>query len=315
MKILDAPIAYTIQYLQPRSSKLRNALISGVTPVHVDSCNISDAPVAVSATRTDDGTTVNYRWFGGDLYQPIREIDPRIGERIEVASVTNPLVPRGSYLRTHSEDVKDLSELPIKEITSTTRDDAIALANDRAGQLLLIDGVLHEESFGPMICLKPIDGGKRFSVESVDFFSLSDDVAAGLLFRADQRDLAIEVAGRIFPKKPSQIAADQPEIHIPQALVGDAASTSISMLGRRIFETAMTKTTMGSLPTPYLEAWLDYTAVGANRTRLGDDLLSTILKAGEALRSHRDHAKLAREVDWFIQRMEVEFAPVPTLSP
>lgn len=315
MKILDAPIAYTIKFVQPRSTKERDALISGTTPVQIEECSSSDAPIAVSATRTDTGTKVDYRWYRGSLYQPVREISPNIGHQIEAEPAGNPLVPRGSYLRTHSQEVKELNQLSIKDIISTTKDDAVALANDRAGELLLVEGALHEKSFGPMLCLKPIDSGKRFSLESIDFFSLSDEIAAGLLFRADQRDLAIEVAGRLFPKKSAQISADQPDIRIPDALIADAASTSISMLGRRLFETAMKKTTIGSLPTSYLDAWLRYTATGANTTRLDDDLLETIVKAGEALRGHRDHAKLALEVDWFLGRLETEFAPTAAPSP
>lgn len=309
--IYDAPIAYELTFIPPRSSKPKTLAVWDTTPVTVEACPGSDAPVAVRARRSDDGAEVDYRLHNGRLWQPVREIDPNVGSApIATENTRNPLVHRESWLRRADVEVKPLHDVMFKEVVRSDRQTTAAIANARAADLLLIDGCLHEVSVGPVFCLRPIENGKRVEVVSTDIYSIDQSFSAGLIFRADQRENALAMASRLAPKKSPQVSADAVQMFIPTALDMDAIATSAIQLGKKVFSSGTAKMTIGSMPTDYLEAWLEYTSPGFPQTRLSDDLLNVLTKAGRALKETRDGANLGKEVDAFVSRLEMEFAPV-----
>lgn len=322
MPILDAPFAYQMTFTPPRANKERTISVWDTTPVTVREFSDMEAPVVIRARRSDDNSVVEYRWQGQELFQPVRPPQADPGENGEEAPAVpnatrfSPLVPRKSLLR-EASDVRAVSDVPVKKLVSSGRNEGIASAHAHAATLRMIEGQLYELSAGPVFCLQLIENGRSFELISTDIYTAGELALPSLVYRADERDEALRFAQELFPKRKVQVSADAAEILAGRALTMDSVVTSAILLGRRLFLDGSKDMTMGSMPTAYLDAWLEYTGPDFDRNSMTDDLCRIMRSAGEALAGTRDGAQLAKAAALFFDRLDLaaklEAAPTPGL--
>jgi hypothetical protein len=275
MPVIEVPYSYSVTYVPPRSRKERTETVSDVTPVQVRECSAADAPVAARAVRSDETKPTEYRWHDGKLWQPVRSVDPK-GDLSAIAGApfgANPFVPRDSVLRENAE-IKARDDVPMKEIVKSEKLAGTATAQKRADDLLLIDGVLHEASVGPVLYLVPIERNKRVKLVSSDIYDTREDRAPCFIFRGDERDHAIAVGTALF-KHPPSVDCEAVEVLMPGALDMDSSLVSLEQTAAAVFGPLTEKSTIGSLSTPFLEAYSEYDA-GARSPAQLEDLLGRV---------------------------------------
>lgn len=251
MPIVEVPLCYSIVAVAKNKRKEETYVVSETTPVEVAAVSAKDAPVAVKAVV--EGSKVSYRMHDGRLWEPVRLCDPKLDaqDAARLPFETNPFVAADSPLRTAPDKVKPTVDLALKSVSKNNRAEGLADAQRRANDVILIDGVIHQSSPGPVLVVTA-DARGRAAKMTVEH--LADQIP--LVYRCDEWDMAAETANSMFGNV--SLPAQRPEILAPEALTLDSRSHSVVAAGRHLYSTGLEKFTSGSLTTAFMYAWLDY---------------------------------------------------------
>ena len=314
MPIVNVPFAYDIRFMPQRSKNEKELVVFDTTPVIIREASKGETQIAIVAPF--EGWVVDYLSHEGCIYEPIPAAGPE-GQPPDTSYPQNPFLGRSSPLRVQRkerDEIPSVLNLSIKEIISSTRDAGIADAQRRANDLLIIDGMIYEKCPGPVDSVSPPSGGR--GAATLVSGSVNDPhINLGAIFRADQRDDAIEFAEALYGRPPK--IACEAFIVTQSALLPDSFQEFATRnLAEYALRRATALTEIGKLPNPYLEAFLDYTEVAdpadfdLDTLRGWIEVVSTSL-AGS---NNKDLAKLAiacgSHLD-YLQRIEPAKAIAP----
>lgn len=256
MSIINVPYAYDIRYIPERSRLEKETVVYDTTPVIIREIKVDQAAVAIIAPIGAD--FVDYLTFDGRIYEPIPAAGP-VALRPESAHPHNPFLGRSSPLRVERKDrdkIPSVTHLSIKEIVCSTRESGIADAQRRADELLLIDGAIYESCPGPVYSIVPPKSGR---VSTLVSGSINDPhINLGLIFRADQREEAIDFA-QDFYGKPPKVDCEAIIVTDRGVLPENFQEFSTRFLAEYALRRATYVTEIGKLPNDYIDAFLDYT--------------------------------------------------------
>lgn len=196
--IVDVPFEFRLDYKVPQGRVWKRGTFRDTVPFEIPEVSSSEAPrpgilfLWEDTWRVHDDVLyerVHAAWTDHDLGQGweadgflLRESSPVLPHRIDAS-------PASIF------DTKRLGEVPMRETRQVDRDEMAAAAIDRASRLLLVDGVLHKASAGPLIkmAIEPGDQATLFRV----FPSMRDKGAAPGLFHSSDRATIDELAARV----------------------------------------------------------------------------------------------------------------------
>lgn len=303
MTVVNAPIAYELTYTPARSSKERTIVVRDTAPVAIPDASGAEAPVAVRA-RLGDGRSIEYRYHGGQLWEPSGDPVAAAAAKEAKDFQGNPLVAKGSPLLGKTE-VPTMESIVInpKKPVSSNRDRAEAILQNAADGMLMVEGRPMIPSIGPVIALRVAKGAREGTLVLVDQADRSADLADSMLFRADQRALAEETCKGLFKRMPP-VEFEAVEILMPEALATDMTDYCLVRTAERMFLRDVDAIGIGNLPTDFLELYLDYTEPEFDTRSASPELVDMVAKASTMLQDVRDCGPVARIGRWMAIRIE-----------
>ena len=348
--ILTIPIVYDAQVLRGKRRPPEHVRYWGETTVEIKEVDAANAPVAIRfdtqgwfhAEPAECRRTVELRWHGDALYEPIISIDDEeahaahrtadwLKARAHDRTASNPIAINSRSGR--KEAIESANDPDVREIVQSNEDHVVKAARQAAARYIVLDGILWEQCKEPALKLAVIgDQTQATIVRAMAWGLASEDI-----FRLDESDLvkkAIDETNRNY-------AVRSPPMPLIEIMLSE--SIRLNLPERRLFETArkFARRTMGAR---LYEADLDYftafqklrdcmnafgsalmaTEAGyehqseiAPRPDGADDLLEALqasVTADERLTGKPDHA-IAKELDCLRERLERVAAPAEEIDP
>jgi hypothetical protein len=316
------PISYSITH---RPYKHRNTTISSVRediPLAIPEAGTDQAPVALSVVpppplgpararakqsgynpeAKDPKTPLvphDIRVHGGRLYRPVflQDGTPLTEESLAAfsarARAAEQHQPFPDYPFESSFRARGREEVmgEIHEFRGDNRDQKVEEAQKVAASLLCVDGVIHKPAFEPVIQLQATGGLTATGVTSRPLVRVLMDGSGmadkdGTLFRADEIERAMEIAGEIAARKDGSKVVVEGEIRteLPEFLRFAPSQHSLDSLRTALYRFGQMGFGWNKLSTANIRKWCD---------------------AADALVSHlkgdTEFAEVERLVDAFIQ--------------
>lgn len=261
------PVTYMTSFTRPRCRNSERVLCGEWIEVDVRETTDLDAPVAMrwrekSWQEPEDGGLIREtRWHDGHHYVPCLDGEDEALSASDVAdlcaqgrSYANPLVSSSDWQVRDllAGKIKPLSEIPVRSIESSERDEAIATAMAQAAGLLIVDGMMWDIAGEPVY-----EYNRNLGIE-VKHLSLptdrrSDESRKALdRFRADRLDDIVE-----------HFQATQDEINevidilIPESVRYDDETPAIIETARLSVDNKPSSYDLDDLPKHVIMAWVD----------------------------------------------------------
>lgn len=220
MRIVEIPFAYSADLVFPGRRKTQSRSVLGSVLVEV--AELSEAPVAVRLGRDQ------WLWHGGKLWQSCgvgadRLSDPDwLGRSGPFLPMKHGIVPEATAglekpLQTGASRMEG-SDLAAAE----------AAARRRAEDVMVIGGVVHRASLGPLHAVVPSERKDKSEIATISLPDPRPRLAPALVFRADKLEAAREFA-RAHWRRVDDFSQDA-EILIPEAVhaVDDASFAAVN---------------------------------------------------------------------------------------
>jgi len=297
MTVIYAPIIFEMTYTPVRGIKSRTVPIRDVEPVMVKDISADDAPIAVSAILAQrdvgnaKGGRVDYRSFDGKLWEPAAPYEVKIDDDDLKADdlKENPFVKPGSAF--FDKDMPIYAEMVAinpKKPFSSKRTEASANLQAIADDMLMIDGTLFKRSLGPIMALKVEPGGREGSLILTCEEDVGSDLLDSMVFRVDEKDLALRTTQGLLGKRPVKVDFDAPDIRMPEALKADMTSVAILRTAHRVFIRDSNNVGIGNLSSPYLRLFLVYSKKEVDPSTPSRELVDLAVTAGAMLKDVRE---------------------------